>query len=288
MRGVSRLLGYLSLVWETLEASAMTVAARLFLERTLDAPELRGFCGGHVALFTAAAPGGGRTNEDGLVCAELAGGSGVLAVADGAGGAPAGDRACAIALRRLLACLEGVNGKSLREAILMGFDDANRAVAGLGVGAATTLAVVRIEGGTVRSYHAGDSLVLVVGQRGRRRHETIAHSPVGYAVHAGVLDEVEAIFHEQRHLVSNLVGLPDMRVEMSASIPLHARDTVLLASDGLSDNLHVDEIVELIRKGPLDEAAVGLAAAGAARMQGSKGGVPSKPDDLTFALFRQG
>ncbi len=266
----------------------MTVAARLLLERTLETPERRDFCGGDVALYTAAAPDGGRANEDGLFCAELADGRGVLAVADGAGGLPAGGRASAIALRRLLAQLEEVDGKSLREAILLGFDEASREVKALGVGAATTLAVVRIEGGTLRSYHAGDSLVLVVGQRGRRKHETIAHSPVGYAVHAGVLDEAEAMHHEERHLVTNLVGLPDMRVEMSAVVPLRARDTVLLASDGLSDNLHVEEIVDLIRKGPLDEAAARLAAAGMERMRARAGELPSKPDDLTFALFRPG
>jgi len=266
----------------------MTVAAHLLLDRTLTKPEQTSFCGGQVALFTAAAPEEGRTNEDGVFRAELAPDRGVLAVADGAGGTPAGERACAIALRRLLAQLEEVDGESLREAILHGFDDANREVAALGVGAATTLAVVRIDKGTMRSYHAGDSLVLVVGQRGRRKHETIAHSPVGYAVQAGVLDEAEAMHHEERHLVSNLVGLPDMRVEMSASIPLRARDTVLLASDGLSDNLHVDEIVDLIRKGPLDEAASRLAAAGTERMRATAGAQPSKPDDLTFALFRPG
>jgi serine/threonine protein phosphatase PrpC len=195
-------------------------------------------------------------------------------------------QAASIALRKLVEQLDVVNGKSLREAILLGFDEANRAVAALGVGAATTLAVVRIEEGTVRSYHAGDSLVLVVGQRGRRKHETIAHSPVGYAVHAGVLDEVEAMHHEERHLVSNMVGLPDMRVEMSAVVPLGAHDTVLLASDGLSDNLHVDEIVELIRKGPIEEAARKLAEAGTRRMNAESGALPSKPDDLSFALFR--
>jgi len=266
----------------------MTVAAHLLLERTLETPERREFCGGEVAIFTAAAPYGEHANEDGAFCAELAPGRGVLALADGAGGTAAGGRACAIALKRLLARLEKVDGNSLREAILGGFDDANRDVGALGVGAATTLAVVRLEGGTVRSYHAGDSLVLVVGQRGRRKHETIAHSPVGYAVQAGILDEVEAMHHHERHLVSNVVGVPDMRVEMSASIPLGAHDTVLLASDGLSDNLHVDEIVEIIRKGPLDEAAGRLAAVGAERMRTPAGTTPSKPDDMTFVLFRPG
>ena len=48
---------------------------------------------------------------------------------------------------------------------------ANRAVAELGVGAATTLAVVEIQGRSVRTYHVGDSMILAVGQRGKVRFQ---------------------------------------------------------------------------------------------------------------------
>ncbi len=55
--------------------------------------------------------------------------------------------------------------------------------------------------------------------------------------------------HEERHLVSNVVGTDDMRIELGPPLKLARYDTVLLASDGLLDNLYTDEIVELIRKG---------------------------------------
>lgn len=264
----------------------MTVA-HFYIDTSLADPHYLSICGGTVAIYSAPRSAREAANQDSALSVALDAERGILAVADGAGGLQAGGRASTHALRQLLKSLRWVGNGSLREAILHGFDAANQAVAGLGVGAATTVALVLIDRDGVRSFHAGDSLVMVVGQRGKRKLETIAHSPVGYAVEAGVLDEDEAMHHEERHLVSNLVGTAEMRVEMSARLPLARRDTVLLASDGLSDNLNPDELVELIRKGTLEQAASGLIAAARERMKGDQGDAPSKPDDLTFLLYRR-
>ena len=48
-----------------------------------------------------------------------------------------------------------------------------------------------------------------------------------------------------------MIGTPDMRIEMGCAIELSPRDTVLLATDGLFDNLRTREIVELLRKGTI-------------------------------------
>jgi serine/threonine protein phosphatase PrpC len=63
-------------------------------------------------------------------------------------------------------------------------------------------------------------------------------------------------------------------------------DTVLIASDGVYDNLHLDEIVSCIRRGTPADAAARLAEACLSRMTQPMAGLPSKPDDLTFILFR--
>ena len=60
----------------------------------------------------------------------------------------------------------------------------------------------------------------------------------------------------------------------------------MLASDGLSDNLLTPEIVELVRKGPLEKASRAMAGRAAKRMELADGSAPSKPDDLTFLIFR--
>ena len=72
--------------------------------------------------------------------------------------------------------------------------------------------------------------------------------------------------HDDRHLVSNMVGSSDMRIEVGSPILLASRDTALLATDGLFDNVHPDEIVEIVRAGPLERAAAALAGLAAKRM----------------------
>jgi serine/threonine protein phosphatase PrpC len=178
-------------------------------------------------------------------------------------------------------------GRGLRGAILNGFEDANQAVLGLGFGAATTLAAVEVQGSRVRPYHVGDSLILVVGQRRKVKLHSVPHSPVGYGVESGLIDEKEAMYHEERHIVSNVLGAQDMRIEIGPVLELAPRDTLLIASDGLWDNLHTEEIVEVVRKGPLLVAVDSLATKCDDRMRNGGDSTPSKPDDLTFILFRQ-
>jgi serine/threonine protein phosphatase PrpC len=103
-----------------------------------------------------------------------------------------------------------------------------------------------------------------------------------------MISEEEAIHHKDRHIVSNVVGTQDTHIEIGPRRQLAPRDTLLIASDGLFDNLHVEEIVEIIRKGPLAVAARSLVASVTRRMVDSNGENPSKPDDLTFVLFRTG
>jgi serine/threonine protein phosphatase PrpC len=244
---------------------------------------------GEAVVLSIPKPGREGPNEDAAALISLRDDAAVAVVSDGAGGHPGGAEAASLAVRAVCDAVAGSGSDlgNLRDAIINGFESADRAISALGTGSAATLAVVEIQGSHMRAYHAGDSMVLVTGQRGRIKWLTIPHSPVGYAVEAGLLDRGEALHHEDLHLVSNLLGGQGMRIELGASLELAPRDTVVLASDGLSDNLHLDEIVERIRKGPLCRAVAELAALGRERMASSSEGAPSKPDDLTFIAIRQ-
>ena len=134
---------------------------------------------------------------------------------------------------------------------------------------------------------AVSGVAIVIGQRGVVKLQTTAHSPTGFAVEAGFLDEREALHHEERHLVSNFIGTNDMRIDVGAAVELDLRDTVLVASDGLMDNVHVDEIIDIVRKGPLSDAVRALVDIANQRMKKAKSGEPSKPDDLSVILFRK-
>lgn len=256
----------------------------------MDEPCVVAIGGGQAAFFSARAPDGDRANQDAAALLPVDAGSCVLAVADGIGGQMGGARASEAAVRCLRDAIpaEGRGGGVLRSAILNAFEAANGAVRELGVGAGTTLAVAEVQEDLMRPYHAGDSPILVVGQRGRLKLQTVDHSPVGFALEAGIIDAEEAIHHEDRHIVSNVVGVADLRIEMGSALHLARRDTLCLASDGLVDNLHTDEIIECIRSGSLEAAADALAAAARQRMLEPDRDAPSKPDDLTFVLYRPG
>jgi serine/threonine protein phosphatase PrpC len=245
--------------------------------------------GGSLVAHTRRAPDKESENEDTVAAIPYGPDAVVLVVADGAGGLPGGRRASQTAVRSLQDSLDVAMSETmlLRTAILDGMEAANDAVRALGNGAATTLTIVTVEGHTARSYQVGDSEAMVVGQRGRVRAQTMAHSPTGFAIEAGMLDQRAALHHEERHLVSNFIGTPDMRIDMGTGIRLNPRDTILLASDGLTDNVHIHEIREIIRKGPLREAVNSIAGLAWRRMTVETMHQPSKPDDLSVILFRK-
>ena len=258
------------------------------LDGEMDEVAVHALASGAVAVFSCRSPGRECPNEDSAAVLPFGDGSYVLAVADGLGGGRAGARASALAIETLEAALIEAQREQwmLRTAIMNGIERANEQIRGLGVGACTTLSAVEIADGAIRPYHVGDSMILLFGQRGRLKLQTVAHSPVGFAVEAGLLDESEAMHHKERHLVSNVLGAQDMRIEVGSQLRIAARDTLLLASDGLSDNLRTEEIVALLRTGPLDAACDRLAEVARARMLAPSEGEPSKPDDLTFVAFR--
>lgn len=245
--------------------------------------------GGQAAVATYRSPTRETGNEDCIGILPFTESAGVLVVADGLGGERSGAMASRLAVEALGSAMEeGRNSdRDLRDIVLTGIELANQRVMELGTGAATTLAVAQVENGIVRTYHVGDSWIAVIGQRGKIKRQAIAHSPVGMALEAGVLSEDDAMHHEDRHIVSNVVGAPDMRVEMGAPIALAPRDTLILASDGVTDNLFLAELIESARKGSLTAALQRVVTAARERMALPTPGFPSKPDDLSIVLFRK-
>jgi serine/threonine protein phosphatase PrpC len=262
----------------------------IFLDGT-DVPEKLDISigGGSLVAFSCPAPDKETHNEDAVAAIPYGRDAAVLIIADGAGGLPAGRRASRLAVRSLEKSLNEAMSETmlLRTAILNGIEAANHAVLSLASGSATTMTVVTIEGLLARTYQVGDSEAMVVGQRGRIKSQAMAHSPTGFAVEAGFLDERAALHHEERHLVSNFIGTTDMHIDMGIDVKLKPRDTVLLASDGLTDNIHVQEIVDMIRKGPLSAVIDSMSSLARRRMSMESKHQPSKPDDLSVILFRK-
>jgi PPM family protein phosphatase len=264
--------------------------ARTYLNVDMLEPDVFELAGGMVAVLSMRRPGKTTANEDAAAVIAAADGSGVLVVADGCGGMANGEQAARLAIESLcshVAAAAAPEGPAMRTAILDGVEAANQAVKNLKNGAGSTLAVVQLDHGEAKPYHVGDSQVLLVGNRGRIKMLTTSHSPVGYAVEAGMLAETDAIDHEERHLVSNYLGYDGMHVEMGSVRKVSRLDGLLVASDGVLDNLLMDEIVALLKTGSARTAAAKIGALAWKRMEAQQDGKPHKPDDMTLIVFSQ-
>ena len=245
--------------------------------------------GGRAELFCSISPDKHSDNQDSLLVLELDEDRCVLAVADGAGGIQGGRRASRLALvtlrEEILAARQ--HDQELRATILHAMEVANQHVVMETRGAASTLTVVSIEGREARVFHVGDSVAMITGQRSAVKLQTVAHSPVGFALAAGFLTEADAMFHPERHVVSNFVGTQEMIIEVGSPIRLARHDSILLASDGLTDNLFSDEIMSVMRRGAIDAAVDTLVEKTHHRMQRRDMQIPGKADDLAIILFRK-
>jgi protein phosphatase len=227
-----------------------------------------------------------KYSEDAIAVIPVPDRGAVLAVADGVGGSPGGRDAAMIVLESLRVAVAMKADSNLQQAIFAAIEAANNRLIEQGIGAGTTIVVAEIIDGQLRSYHVGDSEIVVVGQRGKVKRRVVPHSPTGFAIETGLLTEDEAMHHEYRHILLNVIGAPSMRIESAEPIELARRDTVLLASDGLLDNLYMSEILEEARCGALPVSADRLVQLAEERMQSLDGSVPSKPDDLSLILYR--
>jgi PPM family protein phosphatase len=243
---------------------------------------------GLIVGFTERSSVGKSVNEDAVGVFVFDEQTIVLAVADGMGGANSGDRAAQTVIQSIAQQVQlAVVRESLRTNILDAIESANQEILSWGIGAGATLVVGVVIENEARVFHVGDAEALVCSNRGRVKFSTIAHTPVAMAVESGMLNEQEAMHHEDRNIVNNHVGLREMRIEIGPSVEMGLHDTLLLASDGLFDNLMIHEIVELIRPSDLAKRAGAVLNHTHDRMLAVQAHLPNKPDDLSVLMFRR-
>ena len=218
-----------------------------------------------------------RRNEDSYVCEPP-----LFAIADGMGGAQAGE----VASRLAAAVLQEANGAELSEArIAELIQEANRRVfqrsnedaATSGMGTTMTVALVDDPGESIVVGHVGDSRAYRV-RDGELEQLTEDHSLVGELLRSGRLSAEEAEIHPQRSVITRAIGTePDVDVD-TFTIPALPGDLFLLCSDGLTDMISDREILALLDgEGDLDTAARALVDA--ANTAGGE-------DNITVVLFQ--
>jgi PPM family protein phosphatase len=195
-----------------------------------------------------------RHNEDAYVCEPP-----LFAIADGMGGARAGEVASSIAAAAVQAGEVDGDGKDRVAALIQAANrnvyersSSDAEVAGMG----TTMTIALVEDATVTFGHVGDSRAYVL-RDGSLEQLTDDHSLVAELVRGGKLSAEEAEHHPQRSVITRALGTdPDVDVD-TFSGDAREGDVFVLCSDGLTDMVADEEIGEVLseRRGSLDEAA---------------------------------
>jgi PPM family protein phosphatase len=237
----------------------------------------------HILYFSKKSPFKDTCNEDAIAVFSSQNGY-VFAVADGAGGHPKGEEAAALVLNNLKKFLnEKKENVNIRTQLIDSIEYSNKELLNSGVGARTTVTICEVSNNKARCYQVGDSTLVICGQKGKLKYRSTSHSPVGYGIEAGLIDEKEALKHPDLHFISNLVGESGMKIEIGPEIELNPNDSVFLASDGIFDNFPTDEIIDLVRKGNIDEISKDLMSIINNEIYGKD---DSKKDDISFILYK--
>ena len=220
-----------------------------------------------------------RRNEDAFVCEPP-----LFAVADGMGGAQAGEVASGLAAAALR---EGGGDGTGERRVAQLIQEANRRVherattdaAATGMGTTVTAALVEPDG-RVAFGHVGDSRAYLL-REGRLDQLTDDHSLVAELVRRGELSPAEAEVHPQRSVITRALGTdPDVDVD-TFSVEARPGDVFLICSDGLSSYVDGGEIERIMFQFRSDLQAGARSLIDAANRGGGE-------DNITAVLFAVG
>ena len=232
-------------------------------------------------------------------------------LADGIGGHRAGEVAAELAVNHMMQAVAHSDGRHIQDTIEDAVIQASDAIAAhsesnpnlKGMGA--TCAAAWIVGDKLHTAYVGDSRIYLM-RGGRIQQLTVDHTWVQEAIDRGVLTPEAARVHPNVHVIRRYLGSPnppepDFRLKLfndegnqnaenNQGLQLLPNDVLLLCSDGLTDLVWNDEILEVIRsKSSLKEAARALI-----ELANSRGGhdnttviLISVPADFKFVSKRQ-
>jgi PPM family protein phosphatase len=206
----------------------------------------------------------------------------LFAVADGMGGAQAGEVASELAVKQfegglpdgrppaqaLVELIQAANAEIHRQAR----DDPDRA------GMGTTVTAAYVDGDDVVVAHVGDSRAYLL-RDGDLIRLTRDHSLVGELVARGKLTEEQAETHPQRSVITRALGAyPEVEVDTEV-FPARDGDVFLLCSDGLTAMVHEPELKPMLEDRERTLEQTGRALIAAANEAGGR-------DNITVILFR--
>ena len=178
---------------------------------------------------------------------------GIFAVADGVGGAQAGEVASQMAVEILgEAFTNRTIGSDAEQMMRAALVQANSAIHQMSNDLeqlskmATTVVALHIEGNIATIGHVGDSRLYRLDSAGTIHRETDDHSMVGEEVRAGRMTEEQAENHPSRNIISRALGAEaTVQIDLK-TIMIESNSTFLLCSDGVTRHIRDAELAELL------------------------------------------
>jgi protein phosphatase len=217
-----------------------------------------------------------RENEDSALAQAP-----VFVVADGMGGAQAGEVASQIAIEAFARELPSTGTAEQR--LVTRVQEANRQIFDVSraererAGMGTTLTAAYLADSNLTIAHVGDSRAYLF-RDGSLKRLTQDHSLVDELVRRGKLTEEQAAEHPQRSIITRALG-PEPEVEVDTfTYPVRAGDVLLLCSDGLTSMVSEERIGEILAScDSLKNAAPALI---------DEANAAGGRDNITVVLFR--
>jgi len=186
----------------------------------------------------------------------------IFAVADGVGGAEAGEVASQTAVDVLSEAFRHrvKDGDDVEDLMELAIQRANSSIHQMAAEhprfsmMATTMVALHIEGLTATIGHVGDSRLYRMTPDGHLRRETEDHSIVEEEVRAGRMTPEQAANHPSKNVISRALGAePTVEVD-TKRIEIEDGTSFLLCSDGITRHLPDNELGDLLRSGRSLEA----------------------------------
>ena len=201
-------------------------------------------------------------------------------LADGIGGHRGGEVAAELAVNHIMQAVARSDGRHIPHIIKDAVTEASDAIAAHAAtreelkGMGATCATAWIVGDKLHTAYVGDSRMYLM-RGGRIQQLTTDHTWVQEAMEKGILTPEQAREHPNVHVIRRYLGSaeppdPDFRLkwfdgegdqhaESNQGIQLLPNDVLLLCTDGLTDLVWNDEILEVVRSKPtLKEASRAL------------------------------
>lgn len=199
------------------------------------------------------------SNQDAYAVGELPGEVAWAVVCDGMGGEAGGNIASALAVKVISEKITSAYNEKMRDASIKNLLDSAISAANIEVydmaysrpdlqGMGTTVVAVIVRDKTAFIAHAGDSRAYIVNGD-IIQQITTDHSLVQNLVDRGEITAEQAQHHPKKNLITRAVGV-EKRIDIDFSeIDLNDNETLILCTDGLSNYVTNNEMIDDIKDG---------------------------------------